>query len=677
MKGKVFFCKPFLSVSSIFCIFWVLSATFGCLPDQSTNDTLVLLGNPISGSRPLPTEDPILPNLSFSNSSLTFVKNVSIIAVQPTSTGNPTTFSIEPALPSGLSFDTNTGEISGIPTTAQGPTSYTITASNENGSTSVSIDITIQALNSSWASYLKSPNSENFAGSGDSFGNKVAISGDTLVVGATQEDSNQTTVTNFPGPVLSAATDDDTALNSGAVYVFRRIGTTWALEAYLKAPNAETSDMFGTSVSISGDTIVVGVNSEDSNQTNVIHSPFTGLTPAGDNDSAGNSGAAYVFRRTGNTWALEAYLKAPNAAATNQFGNAVAISGDTIVVGAVFEDCDQTSVTNAPSTFVSNTNAVDSGAAYVFSRTGTTWAFQAYLKAPNAEANDNFGSSVSISEDSNTIAVGARGERSNQTTVSNAPDPSLTPAGDNDSALSAGAVYVFRKSGGNWIWEAYLKAPNAEVNDQFGANVAISGSRIVVAATGEDSNQGSVLNALGPSLTPAGDNDAAAGAGAAYVFVRSGSTWSWESYLKAPNAENFAGGDSFGASVAIFGDIIVVGASAEDSSWSSVLNSPSVFPTSATDDDTATNSGAAYVFHRSNSGWSIRSYLKAPNAENVGGTGDGFGSSVGVSNDCIVIGASGEDSSQNLNVFAPNTPPAAATDDDAAINTGAVYTYDR
>ncbi|MBM9502057.1 putative Ig domain-containing protein [Leptospira sp. 201903071] len=675
MKERV--CgSSFLSFFLVGCVFGIL--TSACLPDQSTNDTLVLLGNPISGSRPLPTEDPLLPSLSFSNSSLTFVKNVSITALQPTSTGNPTTFSISPALPNGLSLNPNTGEISGIPTTAQGSTSYTLTAANENGSTSTSIDITIQALNSFWGSYLKSPNAENFGGNGDGFGSRVAISGDTMVIGAQSEDSNQTTVTNFPGPVLDSATDNDGTSSSGAAYVFRRVGTSWVLEAYLKAPNPEISDAFGTSVAISGDTIIVGAIAEDSNQTTVTNAPFTGLTPAGDNDSAANSGAAYIFRRTGNTWGLEAYLKAPTSGSTIQFGISVAVSGDTAVVGAIFEDNDQTSVTNAPAVPVSNTNASDSGAAYVFARTGTTWAFEAYLKAPNAEAGDNFGSSVSISEDSNTIAVAAKSERSNQTSVSNAPSPGLTPAGDNDSATGAGAVYVFRKNGGNWAWEAYLKAPNTESNDQFGVSVAISGNRIVVGASGEDSNQGSVVNVLGPSLTPAGDNDGATGAGAAYVFVRSGSTWSWESYLKAPNAENFAGvGDGFGLNVAILGDIIVVGAGGEDGASSSVLNSPSAFPTSATDDDTVTNAGAAYVFHRSDSGWNLRSFLKAPNAENVGGTGDSFGTAVGVSNECIVIGASGEDSSQVLNFFAPNTPPNAATDDDAAVNSGAVYTFDR
>ncbi|PJZ55256.1 hypothetical protein CH380_01765 [Leptospira adleri] len=666
----------FLSILLAFGIF--AFHAWGCLHNDSTSDTLVLLGNPISDTLPSKGADPILPSVQYSNSSLVFVKNIAITALQPSATGNPTSFSISPALPSGLNWDGSTGEITGTPTTAQNATSYTITATNENGSRTTTIDITIQALNSFWAGYLKAPNPENIAANGDSFGIKVAISGDTMVVGAPGEDSNQTSVTNFPGPVLTAATDNDAAANSGAAYVFRKTGTTWALEAYLKAPNAESSDSFGTSVAISGDTIVVGAIGEDSNVTNLVNAPNAGLTPAGDNDASANAGAAYVFRRTGAAWAWEAYLKPPNTGSTIQFGNSVAIVGDTVVVTAIYEDCDQTSITNAPSTFVSNTNATDAGAAYVYARTGTTWAFQAYLKAPNAEANDNFGSSVSISEDSSTIVIGAKGEWSNQTTISNAPDPNLTPAGDNDSALSAGAVYVFRKTGTNWAWEAYLKAPNAEQTDSFGTSVSISGNRIVVGANGEDSNLNTVISTLGPSLTPAGDNDGATNSGAAYVFVRSGSTWSWESYLKAPNAEVVGGfGDGFGISVAISGDMILIGAAGEDSVLPSIVNSPSAFPTAATDNDAATNAGAAYVFHRTNSGWNLQSYLKAPNAENVGGTGDGFGIAVAISNECVVVASSGEDSSQALNVFAPATPSTAATDDDGALNSGAVYTFDR
>ncbi|MCZ8240150.1 MAG: hypothetical protein O9346_08695 [Leptospiraceae bacterium] len=115
----------------------------------------------------------------------------------------------------------------------------------------------------------------------------VSISGDTIVVGAIYEDSNQTTITNG-----ATASSDNSATSSGAAYVFVRSGSNWSHQAYLKAPNSETNDQFGYSVSISGDTIVVGARFEDSNQTTITN----GAT-ASSNNSAVDSSAAYVFVR--------------------------------------------------------------------------------------------------------------------------------------------------------------------------------------------------------------------------------------------------------------------------------------------------------------------------------------------------------------------------------------------
>ena len=131
--------------------------------------------------------------------------------------------------------------------------------------------------------------------------------------------------------------------------MFVRSGTTWNHQAYLKAPNAEDGDEFGRSVSISGDTIVVGATGEDSNQTTITNN-ITGFSTYGTDDGAsGDSGAAYVFTRSGNTWSQQAYLKAPNTGITDQFGKAVSVSGETIVVGAWNEDSNQTTITNCMS----------------------------------------------------------------------------------------------------------------------------------------------------------------------------------------------------------------------------------------------------------------------------------------------------------------------------------------
>ncbi len=111
--------------------------------------------------------------------------------------------------------------------------------------------------------------------------------------------------------------------------VFVRSGTTWSQQAYLKASNTGAGDRFGGSVSVSGDTVVVGAYLEDSSTTGVNSTP---------NNSATDSGAAYVFVRGGTTWSQQAYLKASNTGANDYFGNSVAVSGDTVVVGAPYED---------------------------------------------------------------------------------------------------------------------------------------------------------------------------------------------------------------------------------------------------------------------------------------------------------------------------------------------------
>jgi len=162
--------------------------------------------------------------------------------------------------------------------------------------------------------YLKASNT----GVDDSFGYAVAVSGNTVVVGAYTEDSNATGVGGNQG--------NDSALDAGAVYVFVRSGVTWSQQAYLKASNTDASDYFGYSVAIAGDTVVVGARGEDSNAT--------GIDGNQDDDSVNAAGAAYIFVRSGTTWTQQAYLKASNTDAGDYFGYSVSISGDTVVVGA-------------------------------------------------------------------------------------------------------------------------------------------------------------------------------------------------------------------------------------------------------------------------------------------------------------------------------------------------------
>jgi hypothetical protein len=227
--------------------------------------------------------------------------------------------------------------------------------------------------------YLKAPN----AGTNDAFGFSVAISGDTIVVGAYWEASNSTAVCNeFTSSACDNAgmdgPDNNGASFAGAAYVFERDGSgAWQQKAYLKAPNAQMSDYFGFSVAISGDTIVVGAYGEASSSTAVCNAPFGSCSGLTDN-STPLAGAAYVFERDGSgAWQQKAYLKASNTGAGDYFGYSVAISGDTIVVGAYNEESNSTAVCNAPfsgncaapsGTYMGNNSASIAGAAYVFEK---------------------------------------------------------------------------------------------------------------------------------------------------------------------------------------------------------------------------------------------------------------------------------------------------------------------
>ncbi len=434
--------------------------------------------------------------------------------------------------------------------------------------------------------YLKASNT----GSSDWFGYSVAISGDTMVVGASLEDSNATGVNNGNGAV-------DSAGNSGAVYVFIRTADSWTQQAYLKASNTGSSDEFGLAVAISEDTIVVGAPYEDSDRTGVnSESP--------DNSLASASGAVYVFVRNAGLWTQQAYLKASNTEFNDRFGMSVSIASDTLVVGAYLED------SSATGGEVDNSEE-NSGAAYVFTRNAGEWAQQAFLKASNAEATDYFGYSVAISDE--TIIVGAQNESSNATEVNGAQD--------NNLASFAGAAYVFTRSASSWSQQAYLKASNSGFSDRFGFSVAISGETVAISAHFEDSNETGVGGT--------GTNDQVITSGAAYTFTRSAGAWSQEQYFKASNTGNT---DLFGYSVAISGDILLVGSRLEDSDAQGINGDGN--------NDLASGSGAAYSYIRQAGSWSQPTYIKASNT----GEDDKFGAAVAISGTILLIGALNESS---------------------------------
>ncbi len=418
----------------------------------------------------------------------------------------------------------------------------------------------------------------------DYFGKSVSVSGDTAVVGAYLDDVGAN-------------------LDQGSAYVFVRSGGVWSQQQKLMASDGATSDYLGTSVSLSGDTAVVGAYGDD----------------VGAN---ANQGSAYVFVRSGGVWSQQQKLVAPDGATSDYFGASASASGDTAVVGAYGDDV--------------GANA-NQGSAYVFVRSGGVWSQQQKLGAADGAADDVFGYSVSVSGD--TAAVGAYGD-------------------DIGASANQGSAYVFVRSGGVWSEQQKLVASDGAAGDAFGYSVSVSGDTAVVGAfqdaVGVNGYQGSayvfVRNAgwseqqkllafdgaasdqFGYSVSVSGDT-AVAGAtfddvaangdqGSAYMFVRSAGVWSEQQNVVGSDG---ADDDWFGVSVSVSADTAVVGAYG---------------------DDVGANfgQGSAYVFVRSGEVWNEQQKLVASD----GTAWDGFGYSVSVSGDTAVVGAYGDQVGANL-----------------------------
>ncbi|MGI6496310.1 MAG: FG-GAP repeat protein [Kiritimatiellia bacterium] len=353
---------------------------------------------------------------------------------------------------------------------------------------------------------------------GDWFGCSVALDGGTALVGAYR--------------------DGDKGTASGSAYVFTRSGTAWSQQDKLAAADGAAGDFFGYSVALSGDTAFVGAY--------------------GDDDNGYNSGSAYVFTRSGTAWSQQDKLAAADGAAGDNFGCSVALDGDTALVGAYLDD----------------DNGYASGSAYVFTRSGGTWTQQAKLAAADGADGDWFGCSVALC--SGTALVGAYG--------------------DSDNGAASGSACVFTRSDTNWAQQAKLSAGDSATADWFGTSVALSGDTALVGAYGDDDN---------------GDNS-----GSAYVFIRSGGTWTRQAKLTADDGAAY---DYFGWSVALSGDTALVGA--------------------YLDDDNGAASGSAYVFTRSGTAWTQQAKLTGAD----GADDDRFGCSVALSGDTALVGVDGDD----------------------------------
>lgn len=414
------------------------------------------------------------------------------------------------------------------------------------------------------------------------FGEEIDMSRSWMVVGAPFETSARSGFTND-------------LRQAGAAYVFRETTNGWIQSAMLVAEHPDPFDRFGGAVAIDGSIIVVGAEWEYSNAQ--------GVNGDGANNDLSYVGAAYVFELVGTNWVQTTYLKGAASGWTDHFGDSVDVSGDTIVVGASSESGGIPGVNGDEH----DNSEQASGAAYVFVKSGSNWVQQAYLKPSIIDRGAYFGTSVAISGD--TIVVSAPSEDYN---------PGMPVRGFAEQ-YDAGAAYVFVRSGTNWTQQARFTAPNIIGTDSYGFDVDVDRDRIVVSSHIENSHATGVN----------GDwrSERAVHSGATFLYQRAGTNWNLEAYLKASNTDRF---DGFGTAVSISGDLLAVSTPYEDSSTRTVDGNQS--------DNTATNSGAAYLFRLNGTNWQQFAYLKSSNSDPE----DWFGSSLAIDANRVAVGAKWE-----------------------------------
>ena len=400
-----------------------------------------------------------------------------------------------------------------------------------------------------WAqeAYLKASNTDAY----DWFGASVAIEGDLVVVGAPEESSSATGI--------NGNQHSNAAQSSGAAYIFERVAGVWTQVAYLKASNAEAIDRFGKSVAIDAQRILIGASYESSS------SP--GVNGNEADNARGYSGAAYLFERNGNSWIQSTYIKSPHPDWGDHFGDAVAISGDRILIGAYAEESAASGVNPNPNTGVAHYN---SGAAFVYERIAGAWAATTYIKAPVNHSGDRFGGAVAIADD--RIFIGARGESG-----------------------TSGAVHIYKPTVLPW-WRhvAHISADNAHPGSQFGHSLDAVGNRLLVGAFGE--------SRTGPDGSQSPPQ--AYGSGAAYSFVSTAGVWQQTRYIKASNEGRTY---QFGSSVALTTERAIIGSSGEASASTGVNGDR--------EDNSAPSAGAAYILNWDDSG---QLYCGPANTNSIG-----------------------------------------------------------
>lgn len=406
------------------------------------------------------------------------------------------------------------------------------------------------------SSYAKALNADP----GDRFGTSVAVDRDRIAVAATGEDSGRGDNPN-----------DNTRTDAGAVYLFQRTGTEWLQEAYIKHRSVPSPIGFGRAVAISGNTLAVG----DVGHVQVYRLGPGGWTFAQELTNGSSTfgwhvqilddvmivadpaestagpmfGAVHVYRWNGTIWASEQVLRPTGTLNPGEpeFGLRGMALGADVVAASFWED-------GGPRV-------------QVYRRSGGSWRADGVLvPASGFELADEFGSAIAATPD--LIAVGAPGE-----------DGGSSGIGGNrldNTKADSGAVYLFRYSGGAWIDDSYMKAPNAGAGDRFGSQLVLDDEIMVIAAPNEDSSS------AGVDPTP---NEGAADSGAAYVYRRVADLWMAPRFIKSSNPDP---GDGFGGALALSADTMVVSADREDSEARGVGGSQS--------GNSAPDSGSIYVF---------------------------------------------------------------------------------
>ena len=543
---------------------------------------------------------------------------------------------------------------------------------NDNGAFSGSVYV-FELSNGNWFQAAKLTASDGAAN--DYFGQSVSLSGGRALVGAPYDNTgnamtgsayvfdlnngvwSQTaklvaadgadfdffgqSVSLSGGRALIGASFDDTGNGmTGSAYVFDLNNGVWSQTAKLVATDGAAFDYFGTSVSLSGDRVLVGAY--------------------GDDDNGSLSGSVYFFELSGGSWSQTAKLVAGDGVAGDQFGFSVSVSGDRAVVGARLAD----------------DNSIESGAVYVFDFSGGGWLQTAKLISADGAAGDGFGFSVSLSGDrilggapddddhgSNSgsayvfdLSGGAWQQTAKLTAGPNAQDDefgtSVSLSGnravvgapwDGDNGVDSGSAYIFDYSAGVWTRTAKLTAADGTANDGFGISVSVSGDRVLVgnltdsvyvfelgngvwtqtakltaadAATGDGFGTSVSLSGARALIGAPYDDTGSATTGSAYVFEHSGGVWSQTAKLTASDG---VASDGFGQSVSLSGTRALIG-------------TPSVAINTA-------STGSAYVFDLSAGNWAETAKLVALD----GAAGDRFGYSVSLSGDRTLVGAYGDD----------------------------------